>query len=155
MSLPDPEAFRASFYEPGIEKEPINILKFLRTQVVSLKEPTCDQDPVCFCPLYGLLDAIGKKWSLLIIAVLGNEGEKGFNELKSSLKGISPKTLSETLKKLEELDLVNKQIRGTSPPSVRYSLTKDGVELRGYLIPMLRWVSRRGAKEEPWCPIKI
>ena len=120
-----------------------------------LKEPTCAQDHVCFCPLYGLLDAIGKKWSLLIIAILGNEGEKGFNELKKELDGISPKTLSETLKKLEELNLINKQVFATSPPSVRYSLTKDGIELRGHLLPLLRWVSQRGAKEEPWCPIKI
>jgi DNA-binding HxlR family transcriptional regulator len=123
--------------------------------MVSLKEPVRPHDHVCFCPLYGLLDAIGKKWSLLIIAILGNEGEKGFNELKKELDGISPKTLSETLKKLEELNLVNKKVFETSPPSVRYSLTSDGLELRGHLIPLLRWVSLKGAKEEPWCPIKL
>jgi DNA-binding HxlR family transcriptional regulator len=123
--------------------------------MVSSKElPPCPEQ-YCFCPLTGLLDAIGKKWSLLIIAILGNEGEKGFNELKNELDGISPKTLSETLKKLEELRLVKKVVLTTSPPSVRYSLTSDGVELRGHLIPLLNWVSLRGAKQEPWCPIKI
>jgi DNA-binding HxlR family transcriptional regulator len=29
---------------------------------------------ICFCPFFGLLDVIAKKWALLIIAILGNEG---------------------------------------------------------------------------------
>ena len=112
------------------------------------------QEEICFCPLYGLLDVIAKKWSLLVVAILGNEGEKGFNELKNELEGISPKTLSGTLKKLEKLRLVSKRVLITSPPSVRYSLTEDGWKLREYLIPILTWASRNGAKKAPWCHVK-
>ncbi len=119
-----------------------------------LPTPSID-DHVCFCPLFGLLDVIGKKWALLIIAILGNEGEKGFNDLKAELKNISPKTLSSTLKKLEQLRLVNKQILPSSPPTVKYSLTDEGCELRVELVPLLKWVSKKGAHEAPWCPIKI
>ena len=113
------------------------------------------EEDICFCPLFGLLDVIAKKWALLIIAVLGNEGSKCFNELQRELKGISPKTLSKTLKDLERLGLVKRRVLNTSPPRVEYFLSKNGWELRARLIPLLKWVSKKGAKEAPWCPIKL
>ncbi|MDD1702815.1 MAG: helix-turn-helix transcriptional regulator [Methanoregula sp.] len=107
------------------------------------------------CPLFGLLDVVAKKWALLIIAILGNEGAKGFNELKNELGSISPKTLSDTLKNLERIGLVDRKIRPTSPPTTQYSLTGDGEELREHLIPLLVWVSKRGAQDLPGCPIRM
>ncbi|WP_321506094.1 helix-turn-helix domain-containing protein [uncultured Methanoregula sp.] len=119
-----------------------------------MKEPHAGHNDLCLCPLTGLLDVIAKKWALLIIAILGNEGESGFNELKRELGTISPKPLSDTLKNLEGTGLIRRTILATSPPSVRYSLTPDGWELRGYLVPMLQWVSRRDGEGQPGCPIR-
>lgn len=110
---------------------------------------------ICFCPLFGLLDVVAKKWALLIIAILGNEGAKGFNELKNELGSISPKTLSDTLKNLERIGLVDRAIQPTNPPTTRYSLTGDGIELREHLIPLLVWVSEKGADDLPGCPIHM
>jgi len=121
--------------------------------VISLTESSYSDD-ICFCPLYGLLDVIGKKWALLIIALLGNDHEMGFNMLRKSLTGISPKTLSDTLKRLEENGIVNRRVEGTSPPKVRYTLTPDGCSLRELLIPMLRWVADHGGHEADWCPVR-
>ena len=115
--------------------------------------PAVNND-ICFCPLSGILDVIAKKWALLIIAILGNEGAKGFNELKKDLGCISPKPLSDTLKNLERIGLVSKKVLETSPPTVKYSLTSDGRVLREHLIPMLVWVSERGGKDMPGCPIR-
>ena len=119
-----------------------------------MREPPADDDTVCFCPLFGILDVIAKKWALLVIAILGNEGEKGFNELKRELGCIGPKPLSDTLKSLERIGLVRREVLETMPPRVRYSLTPDGRTLRGHLIPMLTWVSERGGIEQPGCPIR-
>jgi DNA-binding HxlR family transcriptional regulator len=118
-----------------------------------MKKPAASETDICFCPLVGLLDIVAKKWALLIIALLGNEGEKGFNELKRELGSIAPKPLSDTLKNLERMGLVTKKILPTSPPGVRYSLTPDGWELRRHLVPMLVWVSKRGGHEMAGCPI--
>lgn len=119
-----------------------------------MKKPPTENHDICFCPLFGILDVIAKKWALLIIAILGNEGEKGFNELKKELECISPKPLSDTLKNLERIGLVSKKVLETSPPTVKYSLTPDGRELRELLIPMLVWVSEHGGREMPGCPIR-
>jgi DNA-binding HxlR family transcriptional regulator len=119
-----------------------------------MKKPQAVTNDICFCPLVGILDVIAKKWALLIVAILGNEGEKGFNELKKDLGCISPKPLSDTLKNLERIDLVKKKVLETSPPTVKYSLTPDGQELREHLIPMLVWVSERGGQDMPGCPIR-
>lgn len=119
-----------------------------------MRKPQPDHSDICFCPLSGILDVVAKKWALLIIAILGNEGEKGFNELKKDLGAIGPKPLSDTLKNLERNGLVNKRILATSPPTVRYSLTPDGWEFREYLIPILVWISEKGEKDLPGCPIR-
>ena len=120
-----------------------------------MKKPPAPDHEICLCPLFGLLDVVAKKWALLIIAILGNEGSKGFNELKNELGHISPKTLSDTLKNLERIGLVEKKIQPTSPPTTRYLLTTDGQELREHLIPLLVWVSERGAQDLPGCPIRM
>ena len=119
-----------------------------------MKKPPAVNNDICFCPLSGILDVIAKKWALLIIAILGNEGAKGFNELKKDLGCISPKPLSDMLKNLERIGLVSKKVLETSPPTVKYSLTSDGRVLREHLIPMLVWVSERGGQDMPGCPIR-
>ncbi len=114
-----------------------------------------NNEELCLCPLYGLIDVIAKKWSLLIIGVLGNKGEMSFNELYRELKGISPKTLSKTLKELEGHGLVTRRVDDSKPPRVKYSLSEKGWGLRLLLIPLLKWVSKHGGSKAAWCPIKI
>ena len=113
------------------------------------------KEELCLCPLYGLIDVIAKKWSLLIIGVLGNKGAMSFNELQRELSGISPKTLSKTLKELVDHGLVTRKVIDTKPPRVLYSLSTRGWELRSLLIPLLKWVSEQGGRKAPWCPIKV
>lgn len=114
-----------------------------------------DHTTVCFCPMHGILDTISKKWALMIIAVIGNSGCAGFNELKRELGNVSSKTLSVTLRDLEERNLIDRRILDTSPPAVRYYLTVTGWELRELLIPLLTWVIKNGGHAEEGCPIHI
>lgn len=110
---------------------------------------------ICFCSLHEILDTISKKWALMIIAVIGNSGSAGFNELKRGLCDVSSKTLSVTLKNLEEKELVERRVQDTCPPTVRYYLTVAGWELHELLIPLLTWVMKNGGHEEEGCPIHI
>jgi len=108
-------------------------------------------DHICFCPLEGVIDVISKKWSLLIVNALGNNGRLRFNGLMEDLKGISPKTLSDTLKELQAEGLVTRESFAEIPPRVEYSLTQDGVELRKSIVPLLKWAATRTRSCEENC----
>lgn len=99
---------------------------------------------LCLCPLDGVIDIIGKKWSLLVINEIGNHGKLRYNELMSELQGISPSTLASLLKEFEKEGLVNKESFNEIPPRVEYSLTNRGMGLRTAIIPLLKWATKKG-----------
>ena len=102
-----------------------------------------EKEKLCFCPLEGIIDIISKKWALLIVNVLGYKGKLRFSDLLRTLKGISPKTLADTLKTLEEESLIKREAFLEIPPRVEYSLTQEGIELRLSVIPILKWAETR------------
>ena len=102
-----------------------------------------ESDHMCFCPLKGVIDVISKKWALLIVNALGNHGTLRFNGLMEELEGISPKTLSDTLKGLQAEGLIRRKSFAEIPPRVEYSLTDDGVDVRRAIMPLLRWAATR------------
>jgi len=97
----------------------------------------------CFCPLEGFMSTISKKWALLIINAIGIYGRLRFNRLMEELRGVSPRTLSDRLKELQAEGLIEREFFAEIPPRVEYSLTKDGVELRESIIPLLKWAVKR------------
>lgn len=98
---------------------------------------------MCFCPIEGVINIISKKWALLIINVLCNRGKLRFNDLMKELKGISPKTLSDTLKELHTEKIIQRQSFAEIPPRVEYSLTNDGIELGKAIMPLIKWAATR------------
>jgi DNA-binding HxlR family transcriptional regulator len=80
------------------------------------------------CPVARTAQLIGNKWTPLIVRDLA-AGQRRFSELERSLIGISPKTLSERLKRLEEAAVVDRQCFAEVPPRVEYSLTEKGFAL--------------------------
>ncbi len=93
----------------------------------------------CIYPLDDVLAALGKRWALFVVAVLGNERRLRFNELLNQLRGISPRTLTDRLRELEGLRLVERRAFLEVPPRVEYALTDEGRRMRAALIPFLQW----------------
>jgi DNA-binding HxlR family transcriptional regulator len=87
-----------------------------------------NQEQLLGCPVARTADLIGNKWTPLILRDLA-AGEKRFSQLERSLLGISPKTLSERLKKLEEAQVVTRRCYAEVPPRVEYTLTDKGSAL--------------------------
>lgn len=81
------------------------------------------------CPIEETLKIVGRKWTLLIIRDLFR-GKKRFSDFQRSLSGISPKTLSQELKKLEQDGIITRKIFPERPPRVEYYLTRMGKELK-------------------------
>jgi DNA-binding HxlR family transcriptional regulator len=80
------------------------------------------------CPVARTAAIICSKWTILIIRDL-TSGVKRFNQLERSLQGISPKTLSERLRSLEEEGIITRQTFAEVPPRVEYALTEKGSDL--------------------------
>ena len=112
-----------------------------------------DSETLCVCAFGGILTSISKKWALLIINKLGVSGRLRFNDLMSELEGISPRTLSETLKELNEERLIVRESFSEIPPRVEYFLTEDGSELRKAIVPLLRWASDRDNRNGDRCEV--
>ncbi len=87
------------------------------------------ESPPVNCPLSECLSIIGGAWTPNIIWYLSAQSRR-FSELKDDLQGISPKVLTQRLKKLEAEGVVNREVMPTSPPTVEYSLTPLGNELK-------------------------
>jgi DNA-binding HxlR family transcriptional regulator len=96
------------------------------------------------CPVARTAQLMGNKWTPLIVRDLAT-GQRRFSELERSLIGISPKTLSERLKRLEEAEVVDRQCFAEVPPRVEYSLTEKGYAL----IPVIEQMRSFGTR---WLP---
>jgi DNA-binding HxlR family transcriptional regulator len=90
------------------------------------------------CPVEKTVNIIGGKWTLLILRDLF-VGTKRFGELRTSLKGVSPKTLTDKLRELETGGIVQRKIYPEVPPRVEYSLTKHGQSLKKIFDAMQEW----------------
>ncbi len=99
--------------------------------------------PTCVCCTSGIIDLIGKKWTLCILVTLGNAGSVRFNGLLDALPGISPRTLSDTLKDLVRQGILTRTVFPEAPPRVEYALTDQGRALRSLIAPLMEWAAER------------
>lgn len=73
-----------------------------------------------------IVRSIFGKWSADVLLALHVSPSVGFEDLRRSLPGISPRVLSLKLKELEQNHMVTREILDTRPPRVHYSLTERG-----------------------------
>ncbi|MCL8208364.1 MAG: helix-turn-helix transcriptional regulator [Actinomycetia bacterium] len=90
------------------------------------------------CPVELALKVIGGKWTLLILRDLLT-GPKRFGELRRSLGGVSPKTLSHRLRELEEEQILTRTAFAEIPPRVLYELTPKGRSLSAVVDVIRHW----------------
>src|SRR5437588_12457887 len=90
------------------------------------------------CSVAACAEIIGAKWTALLVHDL-SEGPRRFSELERSCAGISPRTLSERLRALEDEELVLRRSYPESPPRVEYQLTDKGAALLPTIEEMRRF----------------
>jgi DNA-binding HxlR family transcriptional regulator len=90
-----------------------------------------------------LLSRLGDKWSVLVIAYLG-EGPLRFSELQRRIAPISQKMLTTTLRALERDGLVTRTVYPTVPPRVDYELTDLGRDLLKPISSLTEWALKNG-----------
>jgi DNA-binding HxlR family transcriptional regulator len=99
-----------------------------------------------FCAVARALERVGDRWSLLVIRDL-IPGPRRFTDLMDRLGGITPKTLSQRLRELEDEGVVTAD-REPGRREVWYRLTPAGAELAP-VISTLRWWGLRHAWRSP------
>lgn len=77
------------------------------------------------CPVWGALQVVGDKWTMLIVRDLAG-GARRTTELLSGLHPISSRTLMDRLRDMEQDALIERHDLGGSPPHVEYILTERG-----------------------------
>jgi len=92
-------------------------------------------------------DTLGRKWHLRIVYQLLENGPMGFSELKSEVVGVSSKMLSESLTRLEDDRLVDREIVSDQPVRVEYSLTERGRALEPVVSAVVEWGAEYGPVE--------
>ena len=104
-------------------------------QAKVLNDKEIESRPGCVA---AALSILGNKWTALVVKEL-SEGCARFSELEQSLKGISPRTLSQRLDEMERCGLITKKSFAEVPPRVEYTLTKKGRDLIPILKSMADW----------------
>jgi DNA-binding HxlR family transcriptional regulator len=99
-----------------------------------------------FCLVARALEQVGDRWSLLVVRDLLT-GAKRFTDLMDRLGGITPKTLSQRVRELEEAGIVAVD-REPGRREVWYRLTPAGQDL-GPVIDELSWWGLRHAWRRP------
>ncbi|MGL5927492.1 MAG: winged helix-turn-helix transcriptional regulator [Dermatophilaceae bacterium] len=90
------------------------------------------------CPVRDVLERVGDKWSVLVVAQLA-DGPLRFSTLLRGTDGLSQRMLTRTLRLLERDGLVDRTVTPTTPPQVSYSLTPLGAGLATALGPLTAW----------------
>lgn len=85
-----------------------------------------------------VIQILGSKWALAVIAEL-SKGTKRFNQLKRSIRDIKTQSLTNTLRHLEQNNIVQREVFATVPITVEYSLTNKGMDFQSSLIEMEKW----------------
>lgn len=71
------------------------------------------------CPCRAMLDLLANKWSALAIGAL-EDGPQRFGAVQRLLQGVSPKVLTQTLRRLEDAGLVDRIVYPAVPLHVEY-----------------------------------
>lgn len=100
----------------------------------------CQHDQLANCVLPAALEAVGERWSFLILRGVFN-GLHHFEEFQSTL-GIARNILSNRLARLVDHGILEKQPDPSDRRKIAYCLTEKGRALLPVLIALRQWGER-------------
>ena len=100
---------------------------------------TAQKDVPVINTYHNQLKMFGDGWMLIIVTEL-LDGTCRFNELQRKVCGISPVTLTNRLKKLEQLGIVTRTVKAEDQLSVSYCVTEKGKALRPALTALCAYL---------------
>lgn len=98
-----------------------------------------DKGPRSHCPVSLALEAIGDKWSLLVLRDLIMRRKSRFQEFLDSEEGISTNILADRLVRLERRGLISRSDDPDDKRQVRYAPTQKALDLLPVIFELARW----------------
>ena len=100
------------------------------------------EEVLCVDPSLPLLSLLGKKYTMMILGVIGNRGTRGsFNEIINGIPHSSSTIISRRLKELKEFGLIYKNVGSNA---ITYSLSDFGSKIRETMMPLFRIMDQKG-----------
>ena len=87
-----------------------------------------------------VLDRVGDKWSMLVVAVL-QDGPLRYTDLQRQIPGISQRMLTHTLRQLRQDGLITRTAYAEVPPRVEYTLAPLGRGLHEIVRQLIGWAA--------------
>ena len=100
------------------------------------------------CPVAATLDAVGDRWTLLVVRDL-LRGIRRYADLQRSLGPIAPNLLADRLRRLEALRLVERIVYSQRPLRAEYHLTERGRALSPVIVTLGRFGIDQLGRPEP------
>ena len=95
------------------------------------------------CPISYALDFFGDKWTLLIIRDMIFDKKRFYKDFLGSKEGMATNILSDRLKKLENMGVVESKVFEELKTRKEYTLTEKGKELVPVLVEMMLWSAKQ------------
>jgi DNA-binding HxlR family transcriptional regulator len=110
------------------------------------------RNPRSHCPVSLALEAIGDRWSLLILRDLTMRGKRHYQDFLNSEEGIATNILADRLARLERQGLISKSDDPEDKRQFRYSPTQKGLDLLPVIFEMARWSKKYNPRIDPASP---
>ncbi|HEY8287460.1 MAG TPA: helix-turn-helix domain-containing protein, partial [Chloroflexota bacterium] len=108
-------------------------------------------DSPALCSSYiRALSILERRWVGLVLRVL-LEGPHRFNEILAGVPGITDTLLTNRLRELEAVGLVERRVLTGSPVGVEYEVTEAGRALNGVMRAIAEWAETWLADTPPPC----
>ena len=100
------------------------------------------------CPVACTLDALGDRWSLLVVRDV-MRGKTRYAEFVDSPEGIPTNILADRLRRLVSCGIIKSRRYSEHPPRFEYTLTAKGEDLRPVMRAMVDWGIRHAGGRTP------
>lgn len=106
-----------------------------------------------WCALKSTSKILGHKWVPVITYHIYENEEIRFSELQEEVGGITNKTLSNNLDRMQDQGIIDRNVKDEKPVRITYELTEFGEKLIPLVEEMVSWGQKNlkeGEKEEAW-----
>ena len=100
-----------------------------------------------YCTVDYALDIFGGKWKPRLLCILGHKKSMRYGEIKDQMENISDAAVADSLKELQQQDIIERKQYNEMPIRVEYSLTNKWKTLLPVLNTISNWAIKNSTPD--------